>query len=100
MKTSRPPMAAGVEVQRRRAAGDPGAAEGGTQVVEAFELAVLREEHLHHGARQQPVGPDVASRRRERLQPRHGFRLFDRRRSLRVLLVHGDEGEYRRTTPM
>lgn len=40
--------AAAGELQRR--VGGPRAAEGGAQLGEAVELAVLREEHLHHGA--------------------------------------------------
>ena len=40
--------AAAGELQRR--VGAPRAAEGGAQLGEAVELAVLGEEHLHHGA--------------------------------------------------
>jgi hypothetical protein len=54
-------------VQRRRLAGT---AEGGAQVGEAVELAVLREEHLHHGAHRQPVVLDGVRRRLRRQLPR------------------------------
>jgi hypothetical protein len=71
--------AAAGELQRRVGAGAGAAlaAEGGAQLREAVELAVLREEHLHHGAH------------------RHALVLHGVRRGLRRELARVDQPRQR-----